>query len=195
MRVTYEHLFLWSIKHPYYHSTLLCTEELVYNKIYLLAFGLWVSCVPAGHGSRHQQARRPLHTSLLDQKPLGLCPCHGDSQDCDWRASGLKLVRVSVQVVFVNIPLVKASQAQNKQWSALSPPWSHDMAGTFISLTRREQRIKNSNATHHTLLMFQVVFPMNLWITPVLLASSELSGITCLGLSPETYSHLSWHFL
>lgn len=100
---------------PINYSTLLCTEGLVYNNIRLLAFGLWVSSVPAGHGSRHQQARRPLHTSLLDQQPLGLCPCHGGSQECDRRASWLKLVRVSVQVVLINIPLVKASQAQNKQ--------------------------------------------------------------------------------
>lgn len=65
------------------------------------------------------------------------------------------------------------------------------MAGTFISITKREQRIENSNATHHSLLMFEVIFLMSLLITPALLASSEPFGIACLGLSPETYSHLS----
>lgn len=82
------------------------------------------------------------------------------------------------QVVFINIPLVRPKT------NGEVPSAHHEamaMVGTLIYITRREQRIESSRATHHILLLFKVIFLMSLLITPVLLASSDPSEpIRCL---------------
>ena len=91
---------------------------------------------------RHQLGWCLLHTLLLGQQPLGLCPCHGSFQECERGANLLK--HVSVRVVFISIPLAKASQAPNKGWrSALSPPWSHETMATIGTVTSITRGVKN----------------------------------------------------
>lgn len=115
--------------------------------------------------------------------------CWGYALSMEVHSSVGGMFRASVQMVFINISLTKANQAQNKGWKV--PSVHHEamaMAGTFNFITGREWRIESNNPTHRTILMFRITShqPLNHTCSFGLFWTPRSAW---LGLSTEISSH------